>query len=491
MRARRRGAAGTAALSMAGALPHPVSVRGAALAAAAAVCVVACASPTEVTTPYEIPAAFSEPGTAPAAERWWQDLADPRVDALIDEALAGNLGLQTAWDRLAQAQSLARREGSLLFPSVDGTTEGQVAWAEGDDARSFGGNQASGFGRRDDFALGLVAAWEIDVFGRLRAARDAARLDASASAEDLRAVALALSARVATTWYELVEQRGQLQLLDEQIATNARVEELVTLRFRMGQVSAADVLRQRQLVEERRGERVLVASRAQVLAHQLAVLLGRPPAGSDFDATAALPALPALPATGLPAELLARRPDVRRAYQQVLAADRRLASARADRYPRLALSATAGLSSEELADLVDNWIATLAAQIVAPIFDAGRRSAEVERTRAVVSERLHGYGDVVLVALQEVEDALVRERQQRAFIASLDLQLELAQEALLRIRDRYTKGAVLYLDVLAALQSQQALSRNKLTAERDLVAVRIGLHRALSGGFASPAPPQI
>ena len=127
MRARRRGAAGTAALSMAGALPHPVSVRGAALAAAAAVCVVACASPTEVTTPYEIPAAFSEPGTAPAAERWWQDLADPRVDALIDEALAGNLGLQTAWDRLAQAQSLARREGSLLFPSVVATTSRSVS----------------------------------------------------------------------------------------------------------------------------------------------------------------------------------------------------------------------------------------------------------------------------------------------------------------------------------------------------------------------------
>lgn len=459
---------------MGAARPLRVSARGAALTALVALSPLACASPTEVTTPFEVPAAFSEPGTAPAAERWWQDLADPRVDALIDEALAGNLGLQAAWDRLAQAQALARREGSLLFPSLDGEADAQTGWGKG----------------RDEFGLGLVAAWEIDVFGRLRAARDAARLDAAASAEDLRAVALALSARVATTWYELVEQRGQLLLLDEQIATNARVEALISLRFRMGQVSAADVLRQRQLVEERRGERVLAAARAELLAHQLAVLLGRPPASLDFAAVAALPALPALPATGLPSELLQRRPDVRRAYQQVLATDRRLASARADRWPRLALSASGGLSSDELRDLVDDWIATIAAQLVAPLFDAGRRSAEVVRTQAVVSERLHGYGDVVLVALQEVEDALVRERQQRAFIESLDLQLELAQQALVRIRERYTKGAVIYLDVLAALQSQQALSRNRLQASRELVAVRIALHRALSGGFAPPAPPQ-
>jgi NodT family efflux transporter outer membrane factor (OMF) lipoprotein len=445
----------------------------------------ACASPTPVTTPFEVPAAFSQPGTAPAAERWWQDLADPRVDALIEESLAGNLGLQAAWDRLAQAQAIARREGALLFPTLDGNADAQAAWGNGS-SRGF----ESGGGRRDEFGVGLVAAWEIDLFGRLRAARDAARLDVAASGEDLRAIALALSARVATTWYELVEQRGQLLLLDEQIATNARVEELVTLRFRTGQVSAADVLRQRQLVEERRGERLLAEARAQVLSHQLAVLLGRPPASLDLDAAAVLPALPALPATGLPADLLGRRPDVRRAYQQVLASDRRLASARADRWPRLALSASGGLSSDELRDLVDDWIATIAAQLVAPLFDAGRRSAEVKRTRAVVSERLHGYGDVVLIALQEVEDALVRERQQRAFIESLDLQLELAQEALLRIRDRYIKGAVLYLDVLAALQSQQALSRNRLTAARELVAVRIALHRALSGGFALPAPPQ-
>ncbi|MGH0031819.1 MAG: TolC family protein [Myxococcota bacterium] len=440
----------------------------------------ACASTPEVEPPVEVPPAFSTEGTQARSERWWEDLHDPALSSLVEDALADNLDLAIVWDRLAQARAIARREGAALWPEVDADTGAGTTWLSDADA--------SGDHRVDDFGLGLSLSWEIDLFGRLRATRDAARYDAEASFEAVGAAAIALAGEVASQWYGFVEQTRQLRLLDEQIRTNEEVLTLVTIRFRAGQSGAADVLRQRQLVEQRRGEREQVEARARVAAHALAVLLGRPPIGTALPAAETLPEPGPVPESGLPAELLARRPDVRSAYLAVLATDRRLAAARADRYPRLSLSASSEFSDAELADVLDNWMAGLAASLVAPLIDGGRRRAEVDRTRAELSERIRAYGRVVLGSLQEVEDALVQERQQRRLIESLELQLKLARQTLERLRDRYVKGATDYLDVLGALASQQDLERSLVTARRDLLEFRIALHRALAGGFPLEAP---
>ncbi|MGH0033875.1 MAG: efflux transporter outer membrane subunit [Myxococcota bacterium] len=440
----------------------------------------ACASAPEVRPPVEVPPTFSTEGAQPRARQWWEDLHDPALSRLVEDALADNLDLAVVWDRLAQARAIARREGAPLWPELDGDAGAGTTWYS---------DSATHVGRRvDDFRLGLMLSWELDIFGRLRATRDAARFDAEVSEAEVRAAAIALAGEVATQWYAFVEQTRQLGLLDEQIRTNEAVLTLVTMSFRAGQAGAADVLRQRQLVEQRRGERERVAAQAEVAVHALAVLLGRPPMELALPAAEALPVPGPVPETGLPSALLERRPDVRSAYLAVLATDRRLAAARADRYPRLSLSASAAYNASELADILDNWMAGLAASLVAPLFDAGRRQAEVERTRAALSERIHTYGQVILDSLQEVEDALVQERQQRRLIESLETQLTLARQTLARLRDRYVKGATDYLDVLAALSSQQELERSVVTARRELLDFRIALHRALAGGFPLETP---
>lgn len=456
------------------------AVRATAFATAVAL---GCASTPQVAVPVAVPEAFSGGGTLPPSDRWWEDLGDAELSALVERSLAHNPDLAIVWDRLAQSRAIARRETAPLFPQLDAEAAAGTSWSEQPD-----GAGAAGVGRRDDFELGLALSWEIDVFGRLRATRDAARLDARADALDVRAAAIALSGQVAEQWYTLVEQTRQLALLDEQIQTNEDVLRIVTARFRSGRAGAADVLRQRQLVEQRRGERAQVTGRARVAAHALAVLVGDPPAPQPAPASDSLPDPGPVPATGLPADLLERRPDVRRAYLDVLAADRRLAAARADRLPRLSLTASSALGAEELADLLDNWMAGLAANLVAPLFDAGRRRAEVDRTRAVVSERVHDYGSVILTALREVEDALVQERQQRLLIESLERQLELSRVTLERLGDRYLKGAIGYLDVLDALSSRQSLERTLLSARRDLLGFRIALYRAIAGGFPLETP---
>ena len=434
----------------------------------------------EAKVPLAAPEQFSGTGTSPLPGKWWVSFEDPVLNGLMDQALANNFDLKTAWDRLSQAEALVRSAGADLSPTLDGDV----------DTSKERYRESGETGDSSSYSLGLSASYEVDLWGRIRSSRDAAVYDAKASREDLRTAALTLSAEVAGTWYHLVEQYGQWDILKEQIALNAKILELISLQFRTGQVGIADMLQQRQLVESNKGEKTLVVAEIKVLEHQLAILLGYSPLQSVAPRVSKLLSLPSMPQTGLPAALIKRRPDIRSAYYAVLAADSDVAEAIANRFPRLSLSADVDTSGAHTRDLFDNWLATLAANLVAPIIDGGLRKAEVDRTSAAASEALHIYGQTILDALSEVEDALAREQQQRNFIDSLDRQLKLAGEVIERVRDRYLQGTVDYQRVLDALLSQQTLQQSVLSANRDLVQDRIDLCRALGTGWELERPEQ-
>ncbi|MFO7897965.1 MAG: TolC family protein [Planctomycetota bacterium] len=456
--------------------PHPARLIGAAVIGVLAVlCGCAVRPPTPVSTPVDLPDTFSAGGTAEVPATWWTALGDRRLDALVERAFRDNFSLRTAWDRLDQARAVARKRGADLKPTVDGSAEA---------SRTVTKNEGMDRAYATEFSLGLAAGYEVDLWGRLRAERDAAALDAIASREDLSAAAMTLSAEVAHTWYQLVEQRRQIELLDAQIATNEKYLEVITLRFRRGKVSAADVLQQRQLVEARKGDRVLAVSAAEVLEHRLAVLLGRAPGTLDLAVSDSLPVIPALPETGVPAEWVRARPDVRAAELRVRAADRSVGAAIADRFPKLSVTARAETAAGEIGDLFDNWLARLAGNLTAPLVDGGRRQAEVDRTRAVLSQRLNSYGDTVLHALKEVEDALVQEARQAEYVASVRRQLDLSRRATERTLDSYIKGPLDFTRYLTTLLEHQRLQRTVLQARRRRVQYRIDLYRALAQSWA-------
>lgn len=448
----------------------------------------ACSSSRDrVPPPAGLPTTFARSGEAALGDSWWEHFQDPVLEGLVARALGSNFNLRIAWDRLAQAEAEARQVNAALWPGVDTELGG---WRRAQRQTVTGpGGETTDTTYTTRLSLGLVASYEVDLWGRIRSARDAAALDVQATREQLQAAAITLIAQLAETWYALVAQHGQVDLLRRQLRTNEEVLGLVTQRFRRGTVGAADVLRQRQLVESTRGNLATAESLAAVRAHQLAVLAGQPPTATIAPRQTALAVLPPLPATGVPTDLLQRRPDLRQAQASVLAADRRLASAIANQFPRIGLTASAETSAEDVRDLFNNWLATLAANLVAPVFDAGTRRAEVRRNRAVVSERLNTYHQTVLVSLAEVEDALVQEQKQRDFLTSLEKQLELSHRIIERIRDSYVKGAVDYLNVLEALLTQQTLQRTHLQARQQLIAYRLDLYRALAGGWELARPP--
>lgn len=435
---------------------------------------VACAGQPPSSPPVTTPELFSRSGEAATPRQWWVAFDDASLNHLVERALGANLDLRAAYERLDQARAVRERQEAGLFPSLE--------------ARAGAERRDDGDSETDLFSAGLAAEYELDLWGRVRAQVEAEAFRVAASGADYQAAALSLAAEVTNTWFELLTQRSQKELARAQLETNRNVLSLIRARFSVGQSSSADVLRQRQLVAASREQLVSVEARIRVLEHQLAVLLGEPPTTVALPGDGTLPALPPLPDTGVPADLVRRRPDLRRAYYQLQAADAELAAAVADRFPRLTLSASLSTETTDSSDVFDDWLATLAGNLVMPLIDGGQRRAEARRVRSVREQQLYEYGQAALVAFQDVEDALIQERQQQRRIDSLREQLELADSAYRQLRIQYVNGAVGYLDVLNALKERQDLRRTMITARQELLAFRVALYRALAGGF--PVPEQ-
>jgi NodT family efflux transporter outer membrane factor (OMF) lipoprotein len=427
--------------------------------------------PMRSALPLQPPETFSvQGGERSISNHWWKDFSDPSLDRLVEQALADNFSLRATWARFRQFEAMARREGAALLPSLN--MNGSVTHSDSNEGDGVTGRQ-----------FGFYAAYEVDLWGRVQATTDAAKLDAEASQADLQTAALSLSVTLANTWYQLVEQRAQVKLIESQLALNRQLLKLVDARFRIGQVNASDVYRQRQLVAQTEGEASQAKTQLYTLEHQLAVLLGSSPGMPKLPENSELPRLAPLPSTGLPADLLQRRPDLKAAMLRLQAADARAAAAVAARYPRLDLSAaltTPGVSG----GVFDNWLGNIVAQLSAPLFDGGQRRAEMARTEAVVDESLNEYAQTLLEALSEVEEALVAEAGQRRYLATIDAQLKALDTVATQERQRYFQGDADYLSVLDALRSRQALERQQLSARRALISYRITLVSSLAGGWS-------
>jgi multidrug efflux system outer membrane protein len=418
-------------------------------------------------------------------DRWWEEFNDRELNALVDTALSDSLTLKEAWARLNQTRALAVKAGSDLYPDLTANAGGFYGRQKTDTGLQQGGTTR----RVKDHSLGLSTNYELDLWGRISSEREAAELEATATREDLNTAVMTLAAEVTNRWANIISQRMQKRLLQKQLKTNMTYLELVELRFRKSMVSALDVYQQRQVVEKIRAEIPLAEAREQLLLHELALLLGKLPRTPLEINRDVLPSLSGIPATGLPADLLAKRPDVRASGLRLKSADWQVAAARAARLPAISLAATASYGADQLDLLFNNWILKLAGSLAAPIFDGNRRKAEVDRTRAVADQNLALYRETVLTAVKEVEDALISETKQREHIEALELQMDAAQRALDQAVLRYRKGVDNYLPVLTQLLTVQGLERDLIQRQTELVIYRVSLYRALGGTWTEALTP--
>jgi len=467
--------------------------------------------------------------TQAAPGRWWETFQSEELNRLIDHALEGNLTLEQVYARLVQAEMVAIEAGAPRVPTLEDSGDASIgrrrvdtgqgpdrlevlnqkiaAWnqlaaagatpptdlldalqsarssLQALDTLSTGTGPSHSISTTRSYRFGLGSSYEVDLWGRVRAQYEAALTDLEAVREDVYGAMLSLSAVVTREWLTAVAQQQAITLVEEQLELNRTTLELIELRFRNGMATALDVYQQRQIVAQTESLLPPLESALRVTLHELAVLLGEQPRADVGIETAELPEIGSLPQPGVPADLLANRPDIRAAGLRLRSADWRVSVARAERLPALRLTGSASYGADEWDLVFDNWVATLAAGVTGPIFDAGRRKAEVERTRAAVDERLAAYRESVLVAAKEVENAMFEEMKQVEYIEALKRELDAATNAHKQALLRYRKGQNDYLPVLSALSQLQVLERRLVQAQLTHLDLRVQLCAALGGSW--------
>lgn len=436
-----------------------------------------------------LPDQFSATGTQTVGQRWWQSFDDTGLDQLVRLSLASNPDLEATYWRLQQADAVAAQARSGFWPRLTGALENT-------ERRSSASNSSGSHNTGNSWGGSLAAGYEVDLWGRVRSGARAAEAGRLAQEENLQVAALTLAAAVADTWLQLQEQWGQLRLLEQQLDVNEKTLRVLELRFGGGVTAAADVLQQRQLVQTSLQEQDQARANVQVLMVQLAALLGTSteqlPAFVHRDGS--LPLLPALPATGVPSQLLLRRPDVRRAQRDLLQGHYLADQAWAARLPSLTFGMHLTGGGGVISHITDDWLLTLTTALEGVIFDGGNLAAVKRQQKALEQERWAAFRNTVTQALAEVEQALINEQAIRDRLYYLQSRAALADQITLRQRRAYGHGTVDFLNVLAATNNQQSLERQLLTARRELLVNRVTLYRSLSGGVMQqdlPEPPAI
>ena len=430
-----------------------------------------------------------ESAIAPIAySDWWRVFNDPVLDRLETEAGAANKDIRVAVARVDQAEAAARYSRSFLSPTVTlGTSVSRTREAQN---RPNNGNTGGRAATYNDFQLPLFLSYEIDAWGRVRRSLEAARDVYQATEADLRFVRLSVEANVAMDYYSLRENDAERAILDATIDQLQQALDLNTNRFRGGIASELEVQQAKTLLDQTKAQaQALDVQRAQ-LEHAIATLTGRPASEfslprSPFDG---LP--PSIP-PGLPADLLARRPDVAEADRFVAAATAQIGVARTAYLPSISLTGFAGFESVNIGSLFSwqNGIASLAASALTPLFNGGRVRAGVDQARAAFRGSLAQYEKTVLTAYQEVEDQLAALRVLSGEAQSEADAVADARRAEEIAMNRYKTGLVGYIDVLTAQTTLLSNERVAAQITGQRMVATVVLVKALGGGWLGVATP--
>ena len=465
------------------------SVKPAALALALAALVVlsACSAPPVQPPAPSVPlagafgngrAAQAE-GATPTAD-WWSTWGDPTLTALIEEALAANQDVAIALQRVTQARAGADAQGSRLWPSVS---------LQASASRSESGLPApvkQGMPDTRTLRAGIDAAWEIDLAGGVRAARDAAQADAGAAVAGVEGARLLVASEVARQYFTLRSAHERLRIVQALAQAQRETASRVASRAREGLASAFDLDRARAEADAFDAQLPPLQMLAGTSQTRLAVLLGRNPSVRVVDTNAefAWPGVREI-ASGQPSELLQRRPDLIAAEAKVAAEGLRTREARAQWWPKLFLSALVGRQELQLnaLDLAPVRFSNVALAFAAPIFNAGRIDAGIRAQSARAEEALLAWQKSVLVAVQEVEDSLLVRAEEAKRAAALAGAVEHRRRSLQRAQSLQREGQI---DLLALLDVQRSVLASELAladGRLQQALADVQLYKALGGGF--------
>lgn len=455
--------------------------RSTTIALAAATLLAGCSFiPTYERPVAPVPAMYAttagQASAAPAVP--WQDyFAEPRLQQLIEAALANNRDLRVAVLNIEQARATFQVRRADLYPGVGLAANASRAPATGTGDVT------------NSFNVGLaISAWEIDFFGRIASLKEQALAQYLATEEGRNAAQVSLVAAVANGWLNLLADEELLNLSRQTLASREESVRLTQLRLDAGVASELDFRQAQSLTQAAKATLAQQQRQRALDENALALLLGQAVpdnvrARLSGSSLADAPAMAPLPA-GLPSELLTRRPDIRQAEQQLIGANANIGAARAAFFPRISLTTQAGTASGELSGLFKSgsWGFSIAPSLLLPIFDAGRNQANLDSAQASRGIAIAQYEKAIQTAFREVSDALAGQATLGEQAQAQQLQAE-AESARLQLADlRYRNGVSSYLDLLDAQRSlfaaQQAVVQVRLAQLQN----QVSLYKALGGG---------
>jgi NodT family efflux transporter outer membrane factor (OMF) lipoprotein len=443
-----------------------------------------------------VPARFSSleqaGDAAPAAmlDAWWKVFDDPLLDSLMGRLVSRNLDLRIASARLMQARAQAGVASSAFLP--EGGLTGEYQRVRRDEAAVLGAAATAARGREQDFWLaGFDASWEIDVFGGIRRQVEAADADLAASGEGLRDALISLRGELARNYFELRGLQLRIEIARQEAEIRRDNVEITRERARAGLASELDYARASGELASAEARIPALERALKAAVFRIGVLLGQEPAGleSELRAAGVLPAAPPDLPVGLPSELLRRRPDIRKAERELAAATARIGVSTADLFPRFSLTGAFGYQAAEsrlmFRDESNFW--AIGPTLRWPVLNFRRILSQIDVSKAVREEALARYERSVLIALEEVENALTALSREKIRSGSLVEAVEANGLAVKLAMDRYLAGVQSYLavtDAQAALYAaEDQLAQSRQAQSQALVA----LYKALGGGWEETA----
>lgn len=430
----------------------------------------------------QVPEAWHQPGAGTQSadlSRWWEQFGDPLLTRLIGEASASNLDLAVASSRLVQARESLVQARAGLVPTVGAS--GSVGRTIGD------GND------RTSFSVGADAAWEVDLFGRIRRGIEAAGADAEAVYYDREALRVAIAAELATNYIQARLTQERLALARENLAIAEDNLQIARWRVQAGLASSLDS-------EQARGARASAAAAIPGLeqnfagaTYRIAVLTGRAPGTltAELGEVKPVPRGPRDVAAGIPADTLRQRPDIRSAERSLAAATARIGVAEAQLYPGLRLSGSIGTSAFSLGGLFNAITGSILAGIDQTLFDGGRLRSQFRSQQAATEGALATYRQSVLTSLEDVENALAALNAARARQVQFAVALDAANNSAILARIQYRSGLTSF-DQLLDVEGRLVSARDGLASSRaDEALALVQLYRALGGGWDANAAPDI
>ena len=460
------------------------------LAISAALLLISACSvgPDYVRPALETPAAYKETEAAKNSQSvddvvsrsWWEIFADPELNSLEQQVEISNQNVAQAEAQFRQARALVQAARAAYFPTVTvGVGITRTATSATSGSSTSRNNQTF-----TQHSLPVDVSWELDVWGRIRRTVESSEATAQASAADLEAATLSARAELAQDYFQLRSLDGQKQLLDNTAVAFEKSLELTNNRYRSGIASRGDVLQAETQLKTTQAQAIDVGVQRAQLEHAIALLIGKAPADLTIAETPLATQAPTIP-TGVPAELLKRRPDVASAERTVASANAQIGVAEAAYYPTVSIDTLGGFESSSaskwLSAMGRFWSAGLSASET--VFDGGSRRAQVDQARAVYDADVAAYHQSVLAGFQEVEDNLAAQRILASEAQTQDEAVQAAQQSLAVTTNQYQAGIVSYLNVVVA---QTIALTNERTAV-DILGRRLNasvlLIKALGGGW--------